>query len=217
MKLLNPFFRQYDKKNILCLIFLLAHSVSAHASLQTAESFMVQGKPEEAFTALDPYVMKNDPHALYLMGVIYLSQASKQFNQKKGIEFLERAVFQNYGPALDELAGLYLAGEGVEKNEAKALHYYTQSSHLGYGPSQFNCGIMHKEGQGTEKNLEKAYLYLSLASLNHKDLGDVTIDAARHRDEIVPFLNPTQRQDILRLVNDLTLPIGPPKRSKVTP
>lgn len=215
MKTQNPFSPPCYKKIIFSLICLLATSVPIHASLQTAESLMVQGKTEEALTALDPYIMKNDPHALYLTGVIYLSPASKQFNQKKGIEFLERAVFQNYGPALDELAGLYLAGEGVEKNDAKALHYYTQSSHLGYGPSQFNCGIMHKEGQGTEKNLEKAYLYLSLASLNHKDLGDVTIDAARHRDEIVPFLNPTQRQDVLRLVNDFTLPAEPPKRSKV--
>jgi hypothetical protein len=217
MKKPTPSFPRHYKKYALILIFLLTTCVAAHASLQTAESLMVQGRTEEALTALDPYIMKNDPHALYLTGVIYLSPSSKQCNQKKGIDFLERAVFQNYGPALDELAGLYLAGEGVEKNEAKALYYYTQASHLGYGPSQFNCGIMHKEGQGTEKNLEKAYLYLSLASLNHKDLGDVTINAAQHRDEIVPFLNPTQRQDVLRLVNYFTLPFDPPKRTKVTP
>jgi TPR repeat protein len=178
---------------------------------------MAQGKIEEAITAQFPNAAKNDPHALYLMAVIHLSPASNHFNPKKGIALLERAVFQNYGPALDELAGLYLAGEGVEKNEAKALHYYTQASHLGYGPSQFNCGIMYKEGQGTEKNLEKAYLYLSLASLNRKDLEDVTINAAQYRDEIVPLLTPTQRQDVLRLVNDLTLPVEPSKTKTVTP
>lgn len=211
MEILRLLFGQRYKKGTLNLLFLLAISVPVHASLQNAESFMVQGKVEEALTALDPYVAKNDPHALYLMAVIYLSPDSNHFNPKKGIALLERAVFQNYGPALDELAGLYLVGEGVEKNEAKALHYYIQASHLGYGPSQFNCGIMYKEGQGTEKNLEKAYLYLSLASLNYKDLEDVAINAAQYRDEVAPLLMPTQRQDVLRLVNALTLPFDPLK------
>lgn len=211
-------FGQCYKKNVLGILFFVwAISVPICASLQNAESFMNQGKVEEALTALGPYVDQNDPHALYLMAIIHLSPASNHFNLMKGIALLERAVFQNYEPALDELAGLYLVGEGVEKNEAKALHYYIQASHLGYGPSQFNCGIMYKEGQGTEKNLEKAYLYLSLASLNYKDLEDVTLNAAQYRDEVVPLLTPTQRQDVLRLVSNLTHPTDSLKRKEITP
>ena len=214
---IGRFFGQCYKKNVLSFIFFWAVSVPIYASLQNAESFMNQGKVEEALTALYPYVEKNNPHALYLMAIIHLSPASHHFNMRKGIALLERAVFQNYGPALDELAGLYLAGEGVEKNEAKALHYYIQASHLGYGPSQFNCGIMYKEGQGTEKNPQKAYLYLSLASLNYKDLEDVALNAAQYRDEVAPLLTPTQRQDVLRFINDLTLPTDSLKRKKISP
>jgi TPR repeat protein len=140
------------------------------------------------------------------MAVIYLSPNSNYFNAKKGMVLLEKAVFQNYAPALDELAGLYLTGEGVEKNETKALHYYIQASHIGYGPSQFNCGIMYKNGQGTEKNFVKSYLYLTLASLNYKDLGEITLNAARYRDELVPFLSSKQRQDVSRHINALVLP-----------
>ncbi len=217
MGILRLFFEQHYKKGALNLLFLLTTSVSVHASLQKAEALMVHGKTGDALTTLAPYVTKNDPHALYLTAIIYLSATSHHFNQKEGIALLERAVFQNYGPALDELAGLYLVGEGVKKNEAKALHYYIQASHLGYGPSQFNCGIMYKEGQGTEKNPQKAYLYLSLASLNYKDLEDVTIHAARYRDEIAPLLTPTQRQDVLRFVNNLTLPFDSLERKGITP
>jgi|GEM_PF-1494040 len=214
---IGRFFGQYYKKNALSFIICWAISIPVYASLQNAESFMIQGKVKEALAALSPHIEKNDPHALYLMAVIYLSPASNHFNLKKGIALLERAVFQNYGPALDELAGLYLAGEGVEKNEAKALHYYIQASHLGYGPSQFNCGIMYKEGQGTERNPQKAYLYLSLASLNHRDLEDITLNAAQYRDEVAPLLTPTQRQDVLRFINDLTLPVDSSKGRRVTP
>lgn len=167
---------------------------------------MVEGKASEAITTLAPLATKNDPHALYLLAIIYLSPTSNHLNIQRGLDLLEKAVFLNYGPALDELAGLYLVGEGVEKNEAKALHYYIQASHIGYGPSQFNCGIMYKEGQGTKKDPMKAYLYLCLASLNYKDLGEVTLDAAKYRDELVPLLSPAQRQDVLRQVNALTLP-----------
>jgi len=167
---------------------------------------MVKGHFTEAITTLSPLVHKDNPHALYLMGCIYLNPKSTHLNYQKGISLLERAVYLNYAPAIDELAGLYLAGEGVEKNEAKALHYYIQASYIGYGPSQFNCGIMYKEGLGCEKDPVKAYLYLCLASLNHKDLDDLTLDAAKYRDEVAPLLTPAQRQGVLSQVNSLTLP-----------
>ena len=216
MKILKTFTWRY-KKYVLTLLFLLIASVSTYASLQKGELLMVQGETDKAIEILAPFVAKNDPHALYLMAVICLSPTSPHFDTKKGLSLLEKAVFQNYGPALDELAGLYLVGEGVEKNEAKALHYYIQGSHVGYGPSQFNCGIMYKEGQGTKKILQKAYLYLSLASLNYKDLEEVTLNAAHYRDELAPLLTPAQRQDALRSINALTLPLDAPKRKRVTP
>jgi TPR repeat protein len=176
------------------------------ASIDQAERQLSSGKILQALETLSPLGDKNDPQALYLMGVIYLSPKLKYFNPSKGVTLLEKAVFQNYGPAIDELAGLYLAGDGVPKDEAKALHYYRQGSYLGYGPSQFNCGIMYKEGQGTEKDPVQAYFHLCLASLNSKDLGDVAQDAAHYRDELVPLLSRAQRQEVLAQVNLRTLP-----------
>jgi TPR repeat protein len=119
---------------------------------------------------------------------------------------LGKAAEQNYPPALDELAGLYLAGVFVKKDQKKALQLYTMAAQRGYGPSQFNCGIMNKKGQGAAQNLAQAYLNLCLASLNTKDLEEVTEDAARYRDEIAPVLTPEQRQNALREVNARTLP-----------
>ncbi|MBM3468184.1 MAG: sel1 repeat family protein [Alphaproteobacteria bacterium] len=198
----------------LLFIFFINFSFPICATLQKSEYLMNQGKLNEAMDTLSPYVEKNDPHALYLMSMIYLSPTSSHYNFKKGLEFLEKAVFQNYAPALDELAGLYLSGDGVNKNEAKALEYYRQAAHMGYGPSQFNCGIMYKNGQGTQRDFVKAYLYLSLASLNYEHLHDVTMDAAFYRDSIVPYLTSQQRQDLLRHLNSLTLPKREVKNNK---
>lgn len=200
------------KKHLLFLLFLILTGSPAFASLpkgldpkeiEKGESLVVQGNFKEAIKTLSPFALKNDPHALYLMATIYLSAKSNHLNVQKGLDFLEKAVFQNYPPALDEIAGLYLAGEGVQKNEAKALQYYIQASHLGYGPSQFNCGIMYKNGQGTEKDFVKSYLYFALASLNYKDLEEVTKNAAHYRDEVASFLSPIQRQGVSRQINSL--------------
>jgi len=199
--------RWFTQWRISFFLFMMILSIPVFASLQKGESYIIEGKIDEAVITLTPFVQKKDPHAFYLMAIIYLSPTTKYYNFQKGFFYLQQAVFQNYAPALDELAGLYLAGEGVEKNEAKALHFYIQASHLGYGPSQFNCGIMYKNGQGIKPDLKKAYLYLSLASLNYNDLGDVALDAAHYRDEVACQLSPQNRQDVLRQINTLTLPI----------
>jgi TPR repeat protein len=188
------------------ILILLYAITPAYSSLEVGETLMNNGKFDEAISTLSPFAAQENPKALYLLAGIYLSKNSPHLNYQMGRKLLERAVALNYPPAMDELAGLYLTGEGVEKNEAKALQYYIQASYKGYGPSQFNCGIMYKEGRGTEKDYTKAYFYLCLASLNFRDLDSLTEDAARYRDELVPFLNPDQRQRALSEVNALTLP-----------
>lgn len=205
------------QKYLASIAFAIFFMGAAFATLQKGESLMVKGQFTQALATLLPLAHKDNPHAIYLMGCIYLNPKSSLLNYPKGIALLERAVYLNYGPAIDELAGLYLAGEGVEKNEAKALHYYIQGSYIGYGPSQFNCGIMYKEGLGCEKDPMKAYLYLCLASLNSKDLGELTLDAAKYRDELVHLLTKTQRQTVLSQVNTLTLPPESSRRGRVTP
>lgn len=205
------------KKNMTIIMFTTFMMIPTFASLQKGESLVVTEQFKEAIAVLEPLANKNVPRALYLLGCVYLNPQSKHLDYQKGVSLLERAVYMNYGPAVGELAGLYLSGEGVEKNEAKALHYYIQASHIGHGPSQFNCGIMYKEGLGCNKDPEKAYLYLGLASLNKKDLDDLTIDAAKYRDELVPLLTPTQRQNVLRQINLLTLPSNYGAKEKTIP
>jgi hypothetical protein len=202
------------KQNILSWILLIGIVVFEsfqttalpHPSLKQGESLLYQGKVSQALDIFSPLVAKHDAHALYLSAAIYLSPTLGHLNPEKGLGLLRKSAEQNYPPALDELAGLYLAGVFVEKDQKKALQLYTMAAQRGYGPSQFNCGIMNKKGQGAVQNLVQAYLNLCMASLNIKDLEDVSEDAARYRDEIAPLLTPEQRQDALREVNARTLP-----------
>lgn len=191
---------------LVTILILISIIVPTFGSLQEAESFIVYENYDQAIAVLEPLVAQNNPHALYLLSYIYLSPKSDHLDFDKGVPLLEKAVSLNYAPAIDELAGLYLVGDGVEKSEERALSYYEQGAQMGYGPSQFNSGIMYKEGQGTTIDFAKAYFYLCMASLNIPDLGEVTKDAAKFRDEVVPFLSPEVRQDILRKVTLLTLP-----------
>ena len=184
---------------------LASVSISS-AKWEKAEKLIEKTDFDQAIALLLPGVQNNDAHALFLSGFIYLSTGYSDHDTATGVDLLERAMVQGYAPAIDELAGVYLAGDGVEKDEEKALAYYTRAAGSGYGPSQFNCGIMYKDGLGVPKNPVRAYLYLCLASLNKQDLNDVTQNAAFYRDEVARLLSPTQRQEILRKVNALTLP-----------
>jgi TPR repeat protein len=193
---------------LICLFFFFPAQIIQGKDLcfDDVERLIGEERYIQAFEHLEYSLKQGNPQAQYLAGAIFLTKNFKHYNTAKGIGYLEQATMQNFPPALDELAGLYLAGEGVEKDEKKALSYYIQAAYSGYGPSQFNCGIMYKIGQATEKDMEKAYLFLSLASLNKRDLGEVVESAAGYRDEVARGLKPAQRQRVLRRVNELTLP-----------
>jgi TPR repeat protein len=103
-------------------------------------------------------------------------------NAKKGVQYIKYAADKGYAPAMSALAGIYLNGIGVDKNPKLAHKLYTISANQGYGHSQFNLGVLLMEGREIPKDLESAYYYLSLASYNKKDLGELSKDAARLRD-----------------------------------
>lgn len=128
----------------------------------------------------------------------YLSQI-KLFGKDKSIEsglkLLRKAVSLGFAPAMDVLAGYYLHGDFLPEDQHAALMYYHLAANRGYGPSQFNYGIMLKNGEKTPQDLENAFVYLALAALNIEDLGDVSEDAARYRNEVAAKLSPQMYQE----------------------
>lgn len=163
-------------------LFSLASSETDHGI-----SLIYQGKPKEALALLEPLSAKGDAKASFYTALILIFGDNSDIS--KGMPYLQCAVNAGYGPALDTMAGMYLHGDIISKDIHKAKMYYEIAAQRGYGPSQFNYGIMSKNGDGVPQDLENAYVYLSLASDNHNDLGDLTDDAEKYRNEILAMLD----------------------------
>jgi TPR repeat protein len=128
-----------------------------------------------------------------------------QKNFKKGYQLLLQAAEKEHPIAIYCLACCSFSGEGVDVDHAKARILYQQSSDFNYGPGQFNAGIMAKNGDGGPVDNVTAYYDLCLASLNHRDLGDLTIDAAYYRDQVAVLLTPEERQQVLQIIGQRDL------------
>ncbi|MBX3487547.1 MAG: sel1 repeat family protein [Candidatus Paracaedibacteraceae bacterium] len=164
-------------------LFALTTSTALAASgTDEGISLMYQGKPDEALTQLKPLGDNGDIKAAFYVSLILLF--GDKTTVTEGMAYLQKAVNAGYGPALDTLAGLYLHGDLIPRDIHKAKMYYEIASQRGYGSSQFNFGIMSKNGEGVPQDLEDAYVYLSLAADNYDDLGDLTQDAEKYRNEV---------------------------------
>lgn len=188
-------------KTIGILWLMLAQTLAAQSTVDQAVHLLQQGDLAMAEKNLHAAAGKGNPEAAFYLSLIKLFGDNQDAAQ--GIELLYQAVEAGLPVALDTLAGYHLHGDFVEQDHHKALMYYRLAADCGYGPSQFNCGIMLKNGERTPLDLENAFVYLALAALNINDLGDVTQDAAKYRDEVAQKLTSAMYQNALIKLNKL--------------
>ena len=80
--------------------------------------------------------------------------------EKSGLEWVNKAVTQNYPPALYLLSDKYRFGLAsvLRKSQAKANELLVKSANLGYGPANVFLSNMHFQGtDGFEKDKDEAY------------------------------------------------------------
>lgn len=126
-------------------------------------------------------------------------------NFEEGHDLLVKAAQANHPVAIYCLACFFLHGEGVIEDHAQARSLFQVSADLGYGPGQFNAGIMAKNGDGGHVDNVLAYYYLCLASINRRDLDDLTLDAAFYRDQVAILLTPQERQEVAQHIGLMDL------------
>jgi hypothetical protein len=103
----------------------------------------------------------------------------------------------NLPEAFELYAGIYLNGLGVEKNPEVAFKNYEICAKSGFGPCQFNLGILYKNGEGTPVNNKEAYRWLYKAFLNPTHLGNMIYEAAKYRNQVLPMLTDSERQEVI--------------------
>jgi TPR repeat protein len=148
-----------------CSILLLAPYYSVHAlTTDNAVRAMKKGDFETALEELRPLIEKHDPHAQFLMGMLYDAGNGVAQDQAIAASWYRKAADQNH-PIAQLFSGiLYYSGNGIEKDYKKAAHWLQASANHGNDQAQFYLGSMYARGDGVNKDDSKAIEWLTKAS-----------------------------------------------------
>lgn len=177
------------------LFLNLSQETIAENRINAAIQLINKENIEAAEEILADEVDKDDAEACFYLSQMRLFGKDKSI--EGGLKLLRKSISLGFTPAMDVIAGYYLHGEFLPQDHHSALMYYQLAANRGYGPSQFNYGIMLKNGEKTPQDLEDSFVYLALAALNVDDLGEISEDAAKYRNEVALKLSPQMYQEAL--------------------
>ena len=112
---------------------------------------------KKAFGLFSKHAELGDDMALYGLGLCYLNGEGVQKDEKKAVEYFEKA---NNSSSREQLINCYLEGIGVEKDEKKAFEMLVEeTSEKNYGGNtdvQYKLGECYFFGKGVESDKQKA-------------------------------------------------------------
>lgn len=126
-----------------------------------------------------------DPEAAYYLSDFYTRGRGVPQDLETAVQWLQRAVEEDYIPAKIELARFYQTGKGgLKKDPAQALKWYSEAAEKGNGLAMFEIARMYHRGIGTEVDLIEAFKWFALAVDNLEPGNDVREDAIIARVEV---------------------------------
>ena len=122
----------------------------------------VQKDEEKALQYMEKAIEGDDPHSLYVIGVVYLNK-----DREKGLNYLKRAYKKGSHYAAEILASEYLLEllNNKEVKENEILEYINFAVEKELPDSIYYYGLAHIYGIGLEVNKEKAFeLFIKAAN-----------------------------------------------------
>jgi TPR repeat protein len=108
---------------------------------------------------------KNDPSALYMLGICYYNGQGVAIDRKRAITHWQHAIENGdsiYSPY--ELACCYFIGEDIPENEEEAFRLWMMSANKGHKHSMIEVGNSYFHGTGIARDLSRANSYWMKAS-----------------------------------------------------
>jgi len=109
---------------------------------------------------------KNDSHAQYEVGIMYLRGRGVTVDQGEAAGWLRKSAEQGYDKAQYKLGMLYFRGKGVRKDYDRAHAWLEKSALQDHHPAQFQLGEMYAQGHGVAQDYERALSWYSVAAKN---------------------------------------------------
>lgn len=176
------------KKTLLFLAVSL-FAIQVAAGYSEGETAFNEQRYTQAFTEFLPLAENGDFRSEYYVGYLYLNGYGVPRDTKRALEYLNKAINQNYDMAQSLMAFLYSQGDVVPKDKKKALALYEKAAGQGNASALLNLGVSYYTGDGVERDAKKALEYFGKVStseqpivarylgdiyLNNKELADPT-------------------------------------------
>lgn len=127
--------------------------------------------------------------------------------QLKALEWLEKAAYQNYGPALTQLGLLYETGQHVRQDNSKAATLYKRAVDQNYAPAMNNLAYLHKTASGVAFAPDKA-IALYKHAITLKNTRAMLIFGHMHLHGLLMPQNTEEAFHFFKMAADLKDPDG---------
>ena len=91
------------------------------------------------------------------MGIASVLSIGPDYDQKKAVEWFQRAAQHGYAPAQVNLAVMYIHGWGTRVNDDAAQHWLRAAADQRFARAYYNLGILYSEGKGVRRDHEEAF------------------------------------------------------------
>ena len=105
---------------------------------------------------LRAFADRGDADAQFELGLRFLTGEGFKKDDKKGVEWLEKAAKTGHLRAMYVYGSLFEDGVTLEKDVPKAVEWYQKAADGGFVMAQHSVAVAYELGQGVEKNVKKA-------------------------------------------------------------
>ena len=140
---------------LLLAVLLSVGAVSAQTRApQTQPPSPAQQAEQER--QLRSFADRGDADAQFELGLRYLTGEGFKKDEKRGVEWLEKAASTGHLRAQYVYGSLFEDGVTVPKDLAKAVEWYQKAASGGFPMAQHSVGVAYEIGQGVQKDTKKA-------------------------------------------------------------
>ena len=107
---------------------------------------------------------QGNPNNQYNLGLKYYEGQDVHRNNKKAIEWFEKAAERGHAKAEFALGIMHEYGQGVERNYKKAMEWWQKAAEQEDAHAQYNLGVMCYHGKGVDHDHKKAKGYYEKAA-----------------------------------------------------
>ncbi len=114
------------------------------------------GNYAQAMAEWKPLAEKNDPDALYNIGLLYMKGLGVEQDYRAAKHWFKQAAKYGSVDAAYNLGVMYKQRRFGYPSSKDALYWWRQAAERGHPESQFNLGVMLAYGNGTKKDVPAA-------------------------------------------------------------